>query len=147
MNTMQCLFNAVRAGSHPVVTFHTSAIEDLEGYPEKGMRARVVGCATKRDDMMALTFDFSEFETHNAPFESANYFDKAGHATLTARENGAYKPQESFYVMADDLVARLMLLESDARMGIFNDYTASGSAQTYVQWLEDHMIAAAMVAA
>lgn len=86
-----------------VVEF-TRGIEDWECYADQFMRARVTGYRynphndTEPSEIIhELFFDFSEFEEHNLKYEQNNYWDKNGNATLTAREAGYYKPQESIY--------------------------------------------------
>ena len=143
MNTFLELSALLTAGSKPVVTFTTSAIEDLDGYPERGMRARIVGIEPKRDDMVNVEFDFTEFDGHNRAFESSNYYDKSGHPTLTARDYGAYHPREKFYFMADDALAKYLTLESDARVALYSEFVASSVEASYVQWLEDRVLVAA----
>lgn len=140
MKTFSQLSELLMAGSMPVVTFTTSAIEDLEGYPERGMRARIVSVTPEQDDMVAVEFDFSEFDAHNMAFESRNYYDKAGAPTLTAREYGAYQSREKFYFMADDALDKYLAFESDARMKLYGLFVVSGSKATYVQWLEGRLL-------
>lgn len=82
----------------------TSKIEDMEAYPEKGMRARIVSIDEEdthmsdlHDHIYKITFDYSEFDEFNKSLESANYYDGKGVACLTAREAGMYDEQETIY--------------------------------------------------
>jgi hypothetical protein len=144
MVTIKELVALVIAGSKPVITFTTNAVYDLEGYPEKGMRARIVEAVLKEDDAVAMWLDFSEFEAFNAPFESRCYRDKSGEPTLTAREYGDYKPQEKFYFSRDDMVSKYGSLDSTERLALYNQFKVDGTVSTltsYVQWLEDQLLA------
>lgn len=143
VTTMRDLVESTRSGVRPVVTFHTKAIEGTEGYPEMGMRARITGAELRHDgDVIVVDFDFSEFEEHNKAFESRNYFDKHGNATLTAREHGSYVPQDGLYLGPDDQQSAFFRVDSDARLEVYAAFKASGSTSTYVQWLEDKVLAA-----
>lgn len=135
MKTIPELLEAVRNGQRPVVTFRKE-IENKEGYAELGMRARVVG-AKEKVDVVSLTFDFSDFEEHNKTLESTNYYDKSGNPTLTAREAGYYKPQESYYFDTSESPADFFDYESESRTALYKRFKASGATCSYVSWLED----------
>ena len=90
-----------------VVEF-TRKIEDWECYADPYMRARVTGYrynvygGTNPSEVVhEIFFDFSEFDEHNQKYEQNTYWDKNGNATLTAREAGCYKPQDSIYFGAE----------------------------------------------
>lgn len=81
-----------------VIVFQKGA-EDLEAYPEEGMKARVKGLRMTHDgDVVELVVDYTEFEDYNERFESANYYDDNGNPTLTARESGFYEQRETLYI-------------------------------------------------
>lgn len=142
MKTIRDLTEALRAGSRPVVTF-CEGIGEKESYAEAGMRARILGATPMdHDGVLRLTFDFAEFETHNASFESANYYDKGGKPVLTARQAGYYKPQEDLYFDLDEELATLMQLEVAGSVALYNRYKAEGCPGTYVGWLEHTVLAA-----
>ena len=131
-----------------LVTF-TSKIEDLEGYPEGGMRARIVAVENKytsradlHEHIHNLTFDFSEFDEFNKRFESSNYFDKNHNPTLTAREAGFYKDKEELFFGSpklwpfEDYFADM----SENSRKLSEEFKASGETD-YVAWLEEKLTA------
>lgn len=87
---------------HSLTIEFKAKAEDLESYPEAGMRARLTGYAAGTDGVVELRMDYQPFDAHNAALEKANYYDRDGHATLTARQANHYKPQETLYVMDTD---------------------------------------------
>lgn len=127
----------VADGVHPVVTFG-KGIDDLESYPESGMRARVVGVDLSDCDVYKLKVDYSEFDDFNKQFESANYYDKSGQATLNAREAGYYKVEDVLYV--DPGIETPWVVEEADRLKVFARFKQEGVGLTYVQWLEDQVI-------
>ncbi len=140
MQTIKDVVNAIQQGKLLVVTFK-GGIEDKESYAEKGMRARLVAARqTSGDDVVQITCDLGEFEAHNLPLESANYFDSRGGGTKTAREAGQYKPKEDLYFDLDERVCDLMEIEGDASIALLNRYTEADSGLTYVQWLEHRIV-------
>lgn len=129
---------AIRNGQKPVVIFLKS-VEDLEGYLEPGMRGRIVAVRDEDDDLLSFTVDLAEFETFNAAFESSNYYDKDGNPRLTAREAGYYKPIEEIWSGRSDEVP--MSLEDSGRLNLFTAYQDAKVGLSYVQWLEDLVLA------
>lgn len=128
----------IRNGHRPVVTFQ-KGVEDQEGYLEPGMRGRIVAVAVEDDDLLSFTIDLAEFDGFNAAFESSNYFDKSGRPCLTAREAGRYKPNESFWGGRSDELP--MILEASGRLDLFTKYQSANAGVSYVQWLEDQVLA------
>lgn len=127
-------------GIHPVVTF-MKPFDNMEGYLEAGMRGRLAGVGNQHDDMFRLHIDLTEFDDFNKQFESANYFDDHGKPCLTARESGYYKePKEDFYV-GDDQEVDFLVIEDADRLKLYQNFTQDGAGKTYVQWLEDRVIA------
>lgn len=112
-------------GEKPVVEFCGNVVAELDTYAEPGIRATLVACAESRSGAsVALTFDFSEFEEYNREYESANYFDKAGRETLTAREAGRYTDQLTLNIDRDDplgLFFRLLEPVTGPDEGDFNE--------------------------
>lgn len=134
---MNELLALLKEGQKPIVTFKPG-IEDVEGYPEVGMRAQLVGCpeVNTSDNTLKLTFDFSAFDDFNRPFESANYYGSNRQPNLTAREAGYYSEQESFYFMLDEDVEHNFVLDDTESLRLYAEYRKSGFSGTYVQWLE-----------
>jgi len=132
----------VKDGVHPVVTFK-APILDKEGYLEAGMRGRLVAVSNEHDDMFKLHVDLSEFDEFNRQFESANYYDKDRVPRLTARESGFYKePKDEVYVGNDEEVD-FCEVEEPNRLGLYEAYRKTAAALSYVQWLEDRVLATA----
>lgn len=109
-------------------------IEDLESYPEGSMRGTIVLATEHHDEIVKITFDYTKYDAHNAPLEKQNYYDKNGVPNLTAREAGQYKPVEVLYFMETDLVEDYF---SEVKNDVYDQYQASGSKLSYVQWLEE----------
>lgn len=127
-------------GIRPVVTFQ-QPIQDMEGYLEAGMRGRLMAVSNQRDDMFQLHVDLTEFDDFNKQFESANYYDKSGVACLTARQSGYYKePKEHFYV-GNDQEVDFLVIEEGGRLSLHQEFVKGGAGKTYVQWLEDRVLA------
>lgn len=141
MKTGKDLADAVRQGLRPVVTFG-KGIEDKEGYPEAGMRARVVAASDAGNDgMLKVVFEFESFADHNRPLESRNYYDKAGKPTLTAREAGFYTPEEHLYFDADEELSGTLTVTDEGSVLLFEAFKAEGSTLSYVEWLERQLLA------
>lgn len=141
MKTIIDLCELLRSGKQPIVTFG-AAIEDKEGYPEALMRARAIRVSgPDADKVMKVTFAFEEFSAHNAPLESANYFDASSNPTQTARQAGYYKPEEQIYFDFDEPLDGLLTIEPDASAALFETYRSEKSALTYLQWLEAKVLA------
>lgn len=79
-------------------------VEDLEAYPEKGMRATVLSCDVSREDedLIKVTVSYAKFDEYNKQFESSNYYDKDGNPVLNARQAGVYKETETLYTDSAD---------------------------------------------
>jgi hypothetical protein len=130
-----------------IVTF-TKRAEDLEAYPEEGMRARIVsirGDGIHKDDIedhiYIVTVDYSEFDEFNKTFESSDYYDKNGSPCLTARQAGFYTVQEDLYFPSPKVVAfekYFTITEAD-RIDLIRQFKESG-AVNYVGWLETRLL-------
>lgn len=114
----------------------TKKAEDLESYPEEGMRALLVGARIIDEDVVVLTMDYRKFDEFNKTIESSNYYDKSGVPRLTAREAGCYQPVDDLYMAALDKVSDYFsFLEENT---LFNQYIADpDGANSYVEWLEN----------
>jgi hypothetical protein len=133
------LANMVTDGVRPVVTFNKK-VENKEGYFEAGMRGRLTAIRGLRDDVFELIVDVREFDEYNKQFETANYFDKSGKPTLTAREAGFYSADGHLEVYTDtELEVDFLEIEEPSRLQVYQDYVKSGEKVAYVQWLESQL--------
>jgi len=123
----------IKSGIHPVVTF-TKGIEELDGYTEAGMRARVASAEEKHNDMYVLKVDYSEFDEYNQQYESANYYDPKGNPTITARAAGFYKERDQIYVGISEELP--FVVTESVSLKMFEMFQQSGSTDSYVEWLE-----------
>jgi len=129
----------VRSGIKPVVTF-TKQIEDQEGYAEGGMRAHVLSSEVRHDDVCHLLVSYAAFDEFNKQFESANYYDRDGQATLTARQKGSYQVEETLYIDANHEVP--FNIENTGAIALYESFTTSKQdEQSYVAWLEAKLLA------
>ena len=134
------LFELVKNGLRPQITFMPDC-ENLESYPEAGMKARVLEVIPDDDDIYRVKVDFEPFAEHNKAFESANYFDKNGKPTLTAHQAGYYKPVDVFYLTPNEGPEYLTI--DDAKgVELFERFSKSGYPGTHIQWLEEQLVAA-----
>lgn len=125
----------------------TPKIEDMQAYPEGGMRARVVSIDEQdthrsdlHDHLYKITFDYSEFDEFNKSLESSNYYDRKGVACLTAREAGMYAPDELIYFGSPELwpfedYFTVLGEKSNALIARFKE----SGATNYVEWLESQV--------
>ena len=134
------LFELVKSGLTPQITF-TAECEAMEGYPEAGMKARVLAVTAEDRDIYRVKADFQSFDEHNKAFESANYYDKNGIATLTARQVGFYKPVDDFYLTPDE-GPEYFAIDDAKSVELFERFNKSGYTGTYIQWLEEQLVAA-----
>jgi hypothetical protein len=125
----------VTDGIHPVIEFKKD-IEDIESYAEPGMRARAVGVATTNDNGVKFSLDFTEFDDFNKAFEQANYYDKKGRPTLTAREAGFYKGVETYFFEVQDETDKYFEVVKSRSLDLYERYKSSKEGVSYVQWLE-----------
>jgi hypothetical protein len=120
-------------------------IEECDGFLETGMRARITAIRRKEEDVFVFTFDVTGFDALNAPFETANYYDANGVARLTAREAGAWKPVDDYYLPGPSGWAEMFEIEAPdpARSAILKAFAGRNDpAQSYVAWLEAQLAAA-----
>ena len=122
-----------------VIEFGPHVGRDVDVYAEPGMRARLKGFRFHEVyECEVATFDFSEFEEHNRPLEKAGWYDKDGNPTLTAREAGFYKPQDTMYVNLDDIGNIVRPLPSATSLLIACYQDDDGGFASYGAWLEHH---------
>ena len=65
------------------------AILEIEGYPQPGMCAEIVG-VRDHSHFDVVEADYSKFDYYNRDFESSNYCDTSGKPCLTARQAEQY---------------------------------------------------------
>lgn len=88
--TINELRRRVRRGDTVIVEF-TKEIENYETCIDEGMRAIVVKVDNSDGyDCSKVHFDLKPFDEYNDDFAQANYFDKNGAPTETAKENGQH---------------------------------------------------------
>jgi len=122
----------------------TDRIEEMECYPEVGMRARVVAINsedTDSDDLhehvYCIKFDYSEYDDFNRLLETANYYGRDGIPNKTARESGHYSKTETIYFGSPLLFPfeNYFRLASEHHQKLHEQFHDSGE-QNYVEWLE-----------
>lgn len=128
----------------PVAIEFKECAEDLEAYVEPKMRAHVISVKVGPDDIAVLKVDYSAYDEFNKAFETANYFDKNGNPTLTARESGDYNLQEDLYVSASEELDPILTALPSVSAHLLDEYRASGQS-SYVRWLEEQLVAARTV--
>ena len=128
-----------------VVTF-TKNIEDMEAYPEAGMKARIAridvdtSSTDLHDHMYTITFDYSEFDQFNTQFESANYYNRDHVACLTAREANMYQVREKIYFGSPKLFPFDDFFKVvDTRQAILIERFKASGESNYVAWLESQI--------
>jgi hypothetical protein len=131
------------AQGKPIAVECGKRIEDLEDYPEPGMRMMVLGGTVDNQDIARVAVDFEPFDAHNRAFESANYYDSDRVPRLTAREKGSYKPKTNLHFMAtDELQGWLTVLENETT-ALAVEYLAQPEPRpSYVAWLEQQLLQA-----
>lgn len=120
------------------------AIEEMEAYPEKGMRAvikKVYPYQHDPEDVIIVEFSFKEYDDYNKNLESHNYYDKNRKPTLTARESGFYNPVDTVYLDKQDFLNmkyfKTLLSE---RSNLVMEYIESGTKESYTNWIENMVI-------
>jgi hypothetical protein len=125
----------------------TEKMEDIEAYPESGMRARILSVCEQdtdkkdlHDHLYLIVFDYSEFDDFNRQFESNNYYDKNGVACLNAREANQYQMQETIYFGSPTLFPfeDYFTLLNQRQTVLLARFQESGSTN-YVEWLENQV--------
>jgi len=125
----------------PVAIEFSEGVEEHEAYAEPKMRAHLVSVRVDPADVAVLKVDFSTYDGYNKSFEKANYYDKNGNATLTAREAGHYNVQQDLYVSASEELDHVFTVLSNISTQLLEEFKASGQAG-YVRWLEEQLITA-----
>jgi hypothetical protein len=127
----------LQSGKKPVVQFE-EAVEEMESIFDEGMRGRAVSFVEQPDGLVKFTFEVKEFEAYNIPHMKPNYCDKDGNATLKAIETRYYPKDglEDIYYGREDDLPWFIVKEN----GLVAEYTASGSKEPYVLWLEKRLV-------
>ena len=121
-------------GKKPMVRLTDVLWDDAFG--QKGMIARVVSAALSDNDMFDFKFDFNENREHNRALDEPNWFIGSTGKKGTALEAGQFKnpndiQEEVCYEENQDVPVELV--DDSTPLAL---YLASGSKQTYVEWLE-----------
>lgn len=120
----------------PLVVEFKAAIDTLEGYAEKGMRATITGYDVMEDSQtLRFYVDYSAFEDFNQALETANYYGRTQQPTLTAREAGQYASIEHFYADRDEPADTFFTPVEQAHT-LMKQWREEGAAISYVQFLE-----------
>lgn len=118
-------------------------VEDLECYPETGMRATVLGYTAIHDNLGKLLVSYAKFDQYNAALEAHNYYDKNGEPRLTAREAGCYTETETIVVDEDPRFRICKPLEPEVS-NILTEWSSSVADHqlSYSAWTTQQLIAA-----
>lgn len=125
------LFEQFKNGARPIVCF-TRKVEDYECF-DPNMKARLLSIYEDEDTLCCI-FDFTEFEDYNKAFEMPVWIGKNGEYLKWSES--PYYPKDKrvkIYVGYDD--EPCFVLENASLA--YQDYKASGSTLTYIQWLEE----------
>lgn len=121
-------------------TFEVSClekVEDLEAYPDKGMRLTITGGRHDHDGVIILNVSYEKYESYNEAFEKRNYYDKNHVACLNAREAGWYKVEDKLFVMDSDGPNTYFVELNDGANHWVREYLAYRQPnETYVAFLE-----------
>ena len=89
-----------------VVVEFNKGIDEIEGYFERGMKAKIerisLNSYTETEYDFRVSFDFSEFEEYNKQFATANYYDDNGVGCLYAWETIFYPKDNKENVCISD---------------------------------------------
>jgi hypothetical protein len=122
-------------------------IEDMEAYPEPGMRAQIVSVnadtsfSDPKEHIYTIVFDYTEFDDYNKNFESANYYDPRGVACLTARQADLYRLRETIYFGCPDHwpFENYFTVLNAHQLVLIERFKKSGQ-KNYLSWLEDQIL-------
>lgn len=130
-----------------VVVFNQDIL-DMESYAEPGMRARIIDVKEintfskdLREHVYRITFDFSEYDTFNRFFETANYYGNNGVANKTAREAGYYHHKDSIYFGSPELEPfDKYFTFADSNTKLLQKKFEESGEDSYVHWLEKQVL-------
>lgn len=130
MNTKR-LKEIIDSGKSVIVKFNNNEIEEYT-FLNKSMIAKLYKIE-EMDESFKCYFDISEFDNHNLPLQSSNYYDKNNNPTLTASEKGLWKDKETFYI-DENFDEFFDIIEENTLLG---KYIKSNENIGYVKWLEN----------
>lgn len=135
-NTFKKLVETLANGA-PLDVECLDRCDDLEAYPERGMRLTIVGVTPHHDDVTVLRVSYEKYDQFNTAFESSNYYDKQGVPQLTARQAGMYKVNDTLYVGTDeDPNKYFKQIESNRWLDMYLKEYNANPGETYVAFLE-----------
>ena len=144
----QAIVDLLKQGKKPMVKITGPLWDDSWG--DKGMLARIVSYVDQRDNDVELKFDYAENKAHNLSLQGHNWHLTGG-GLGTAFEAGvmeeddmteevyfSYKEYNSVSKKNDgpDGEVPVELAEENK---ILAEYVKSGSALSYVEWLEQQL--------
>jgi hypothetical protein len=121
-----------------------AGIDECESYIEVGMWGRILRITDCHDDCYKFYIKLDEFDEHNIPLETSNYYDKQGQARLTAREAGHYEPEDSIYLPEPAQWDKYFVIKAEGEdvSALLAEYIANpGEARSYTHWLELKVLA------
>lgn len=131
---LKAVIDLIQSGKQPVCRFKQE-IDDCESVLEKGMLGRLVGFREDRDgEGLYLSFNIKEFESHNIPLMTPNYYDDDNIPRLKAIETNFYPKngiEEIWWSYLLDVPFEIVEENS-----LLNRYIESGSNESYAEWLE-----------
>lgn len=116
-----------------------SKIEECESYLEPGMWGRILSITYTGDECYRFKIKIDEFDPHNIPLETTNYYDKDGKPTLSARQAGHYQAEDDYYLPnPEDWDEYFVILaEGEDFSALLAEYIADpGTSRSYTHWLE-----------
>lgn len=138
------LAELVKSGQRPVFEILPGADNHDafgESCLEPGMIVRVTQAMYEQDGVVVLSFDQSEFESHNDRFDTRRYY-KNGAPTLTAREAGYHRLVERGHFDGDDDLSTMIKTATQVPSSALQaEFSASGAQGNYMLWLEAQLLA------
>ena len=119
---------------------------EIDDYYEAGMRACVTRVRVEMDDprdevkTIKIEVVFSPFDEYNKAFEGRNYYDREGKPTLTAREAGFYKENDTLWFAegSPEIEKTIMVVDPKYR-AVMELWQQSGSDKPLNAWLVDQV--------
>jgi hypothetical protein len=121
-------------GKKPMVRVMDSLWD--ESFGQEGMIARIVSIRDHDHDLYEFSFDYNEKREHNVALDEPIWFIESSGKKGTAIEAGQFDDpnnlkEEVYFEKNQDVP--VVLVDDQTPMAL---YLASGSKQTYVEWLE-----------